>query len=83
MQKIRQSDTALCLPAVSRCKTRLERVREPTVSDAHSADELAQALCVEQVADHAVALALVEATFRSARDDTACILPAVGVSRWG
>jgi hypothetical protein len=32
------------------------------VSDAHSADELAQALCVEQVADHAVALALVEAT---------------------
>lgn len=55
-----------------------ERERKSTVSDAHSADELAQALCVEQVADHAVALALVEATFRSARDDTACILPAIG-----
>lgn len=47
---------------------------ERTVSDAHSADELAQALGVEEVADHAIALALVEATFRSAGDDAACVL---------
>lgn len=44
------------------------------MSDAHSADELTQALGVEEVADHAIALALVEATFRSAGDDAACVL---------
>lgn len=46
------------------------------MADAHSTDELAERLGVEEVANHAVALALVEAALGPAGDDAASILAA-------
>ena len=44
------------------------------MADAHPADEPGDGCGVKDVPDHPVCLALVEATFMSASDDTACIL---------
>jgi hypothetical protein len=48
--------------------------RRRTVSNTHSTDELSHSLGVEEVADHSVALALVETTLGTASNDTARVL---------
>lgn len=48
-----------------------------TVTDSHASDEITYSRRVEHIADHAIALHLVEAAFGPASDDSASILPAV------
>ena len=48
-----------------------------TVPNAHAPDEASNGRRVKDVPDHAVALHLVEASFRAAGDDTTGILPSV------
>lgn len=50
------------------------------MSDAHVALEASDGLRVEDIADHAVGLDLVEATTRTAGDDTSCVLATKDVS---
>lgn len=45
-----------------------------TVSDTHVALQASDGLRVEDITDHAVGLDLVEATSRTAGDDTSCVL---------
>ena len=54
-----------------------------TVADTHAADEMAQARLVQDVADHAVRLALVEPATTTTRDDTARILSVEGLALSG
>jgi hypothetical protein len=67
---------------IPNCKKIMRRMKamkrsELTVPDAHPSNQPANRIAVEDVADHAICFALVEAPFGTAGDDSTCILAAV------
>jgi hypothetical protein len=48
-----------------------------TVSDSHSSYQSSDGIGIKDIPDHSVRLALVESSFRTTGNDTACILPSM------